>query len=233
VRLPLLVAGALLVAGCTSGSSDRTLTVFAAASLTDVFPQIASDFEREYPGVKVRFSFAGSQSLVAQVQQGAPADVLATADETSMAAVTSARDPKVFARNRLAIVAPLGEPVPSLKALGRPELRVVLGGPTVPVGRAAREALSRAEVTVHPVSEEPDVRSVLTKVALGEADAGIVYATDLKGATKLVTSAVLPPIVTNLPIAALDSSADAADFVSDLLSPEGQKVLADYGFAPP
>jgi molybdate transport system substrate-binding protein len=233
MRLRLLLAGLVFLAGCAPQQPNRTITVFAAASLTGAFDAIGQEFTREYPDVAVRFSFAGSQSLVAQVQQGAPADVLATADETSMAKVSEARDPKVFARNRLAIIAPLDQPVPPLKALGRPGLRLVLGGPTVPVGRAARKALAIAEVDVHPVSEEPDVKSVVAKVALGEGDAGIVYATDLADGDETVHGTVLPPIVTSLPIASLVTSDDAKAFVDLVLAPEGQQILARFGFAPP
>lgn len=231
-----LLAGLLLVAGCSTGhagGSTTTVTVFAAASLTDAFPAIATAFHRTHPDVTVRFSFAGSQSLVAQVQQGAPADVLATADEKSMAQVTEARDPQVFARNRLAIVVPRGHAVPPLAALGRPGLRLVVGGPTVPVGRATRKVLAAAHVTVHPVSEEPDVKSVLAKVAAGEADAGVVYATDLAAAHGTVAGTVLPAIVTTLPIAVLRSSGAANAFVQFVLGPDGRAILQRQGFAPP
>jgi molybdate transport system substrate-binding protein len=228
----LLAALLLLTAACSSGGAgDRDLTVFAAASLSGAFPAIAEAFEREHPGVTVRLSFAGSQSLVAQVRQGAPADVLATADEASMRQVRDGA--RVFARNRLAIVVPRGRPVPILADLGQPTLKVVLGGPTVPVGRAARAALAAAHVPVRPVSEEPDVRSVLAKVVAGEADAAVVYATDLAAAGDSVDGAVLPGAVTSLPIVALSSSSDAAAFVRFVLSGEGQAELARRGFAPP
>ena len=228
-----LLAGLVLVAGCASGhaSSGTTVTVFAAASLSDAFPAIGTAFHRAHPDVAVRFSFAGSQSLVAQVQQGAPADVLATADETSMARVR--KDGEVFARNRLAIVVPKGHAVPALGQLGRPGLRLVLGGPTVPVGRAAAKALAAADVAVHPVSEEPDVMSVLAKVAAGEADAGIVYATDRTAAHDSVDGVDLAPIATTLPIAVLRPSADARAFVRFVLGPNGQAILRRQGFAPP
>ena len=229
----LLAASLLLAVGCSSGGGDdRTLTVFAAASLSGAFPAIAEDFEQEHSGVTVRLSFAGSQSLVAQVQQGAPADVLATADEASMEQVEGAAGARVFARNRLAIVVPKGRPVPILADLGQPSLKLVLGGPTVPVGRAAPAALAEAHVPVHPVSEEPDVRSVLAKVVAGEADAAIVYATDLTAAADRVDGEPLPGAVTSLPIVALSSSADAKAFLRFVLGADGQAELARRGFAP-
>jgi molybdate transport system substrate-binding protein len=159
-RVGLLVLA--LVAGCGGSSggheADRTLTVFAASSLTAAMTKEAALFGREHPHVQVRFSFAGSQSLVAQLAQGAPADVLATADTASMKA-TGLSGSRVFAQNSLAVITAPGNPehVRSLADLARPGLRVVLAGPTVPVGRAAAKALAAAGVRVQPVSLELDV----------------------------------------------------------------------------
>jgi molybdate transport system substrate-binding protein len=234
VRRPLaLLAGLLLLAACGGSgpaAATRTLTVFAASSLTDVFAQEATAFEAAHPTVHVRFSYAGSQSLVAQLQQGAPADVLATADLTAMAAAHLPAS-QVFARNRLALVTAPGNPrhIERLADLARPGVRVVLAGPTVPVGRAARKALTAAHVTVRPVSLEQNVNGVLTKVRLGEADAGIAYVTDLHG----VTGLPLPGISNSLAVGVVKDGADARAFVAFLLSPKGQSVLRAAGFLPP
>ena len=186
----------LLLAGC--GSSDASssgasppgadplaapLTVFAAASLTESFGELGRVYEQAHPGADVTFSFAGSQSLVAQVQQGAPADVVATADTATLDAVAGelAAPARVLARNRLAIVTERGNPLGlrTLADLARPGVTLVLAGPAVPAGKAARVALQAAGVQVAPVSEEPDVKAVVQRVALGEADAGIAYVTDV------------------------------------------------------
>jgi molybdate transport system substrate-binding protein len=241
-RLPVLALA--LVAACgssggaTTGSAthpaSRTLVVFAASSLTKAFAAEGKAFEAAHPGVHVTFSFAGSQALVAQVKQGAPADVLATADESTMAAsgVTGAR---VFARNSLSIITAPGNPhhVASLRDLARPGLRVVLGGPTVPVGKAARKALAAAHVTLHPVSLEQDVKGVVTKVSLGEADAGITYVTDVKAAADAVAGTPLPGISNSYPVAVVKAGSDATSFADFLLSAHGQSVLASFGFLPP
>lgn len=244
----LLAAVVALLSACggtaaaPSGADPAAgpVTVFAAASLTEAFTELGALYEKQHPGAEVRFSFAGSQALVAQVQQGAPADVLATADERSAVAVRAelAADPVVLARNRLALVTEPGDPL-GLRTLGdlaRPGLKVVLAGPTVPVGGAARAALSAAGVTVRPVSEEPDVKAVLQKVRLGEADAGVVYATDLVGAGDSVSGIPLPG-VSNAYLAAVLADAPhpeaAAAFLALARSPEGSAVLTRSGFLPP
>ena len=178
--LPLLVAGLLVLPGCSS--DQATLTVLAASSLADAFEVVARDFEGAHPGVDVRISTAGSQQLATQVLQGAPADVFASADTTQMDRVVDAglaRDPVVFAHNELSIVATPAAPVRALVDLDDPDLDVVLAAPEVPAGRYARRVLEAIEVDVDPVSLEPSARAVLAKVALGEADAGIVYRSDL------------------------------------------------------
>lgn len=231
------LAVALLAAGCNSSpgpSKVRTITVFAAASLTQAFAAEGKAFEAKHPGVTVRFSFAGSQTLVAQLQQGAPADVLATADLATIARVRNklSADPTVFARNQLAIITAPGNPlrIVTLTDLAKPGRRVVLAGPTVPVGKAAGTALKAAGVTVQPVSLEAAVSGVVTKVRLGEADAGIAYVTDLAG----LGGVPLPGTVTSLAVApATGASADSGQFVSFLLSPEGRRLLLSFGFLPP
>ena len=239
--LVALLAAAALLAGCgsssspaTTAASTRTLTVFAASSLTGAFTAAGKAFEATHPGLHVRFSFAGSQALVAQLEQGAPADVLATADTASMtdSGLTGAR---VFARNRLSIITAPGNPkhLRALTDLTRSGLRVVLAGPTVPVGKAANKALAAAHVALKPVSLEQDVKGVVTKVRLGEADAGIAYVTDVKAAKGAVDGTDLPSVSNSYAVAVVTPGDDATAFADYLLSPEGQSVLASYGFLPP
>jgi molybdate transport system substrate-binding protein len=235
----VLLSALVLLAACGGASdnapqSSRTLTVFAASSLTAALTAVAHAFEDARSGVRVRFSFAGSQSLVAQVKQGAPADVLATADIASMTA-SGLSGSRVFARNRLAIITAPGNPkhVATLADLGRAGLRVVLAGPTVPVGRAAAKALASAGVTVHPLSLEQDVKGVVAKVRLGEADAGIAYATDLRAAGGAVAGTGLSEASNSYPVAVVRNGTDARAFTDFLLSSEGQLLLASFGFLPP
>ena len=228
------VAGALIVvlAGCGSsgsdGSSGGSVTVFAAASLTDAFKNIGP--------ANTKFSFAGSQDLVSQIQNGAPADVIATADTTTIGQVADQLEspPQTFARNTLVIVTAAGNPqhLTTLADLAKPKVQVVLADPSVPAGKYATQALKDAHVMVHPRSLELDVRSVLTKVEVGEADAGIVYVTDAKSAGSKVTSTPIAnsPIAT-YQIGALDKEGQA--FVDEVLSDAGQAVLHRYGFLSP
>jgi molybdate transport system substrate-binding protein len=237
-------AAALLVVltGCSGSSgpaaggtrtTPATVTVFAASSLTNAFAAEAAAFA-QHTGGRTTFSFAGSQELVAQVQQGAPADVVATADLPTMAKLPHASAARIFARNRLVIVTAPGNPkhVTRLADLARPGLLVVLAAPTVPAGRYAAQALAKAAVTVHAKSLEDNVRGVLTKVLLGEADAGIVYASDATSAGRGVAMVPIPDgPVASYPVVVLHPVGQAfADF---LLSAEGQAILARYGFLPP
>ncbi|MDX6199403.1 MAG: molybdate transport system substrate-binding protein [Actinomycetota bacterium] len=228
------LSGCASTGGTPAGTAPRTLTVFAASSLTSAFTAAGKAFESSHPGVHVRFSFAGSQSLVAQLKQGAPADVLATADEATMraAGLTGAR---VFARNRLAIITAPGNPkhVTALTDLASNHLRVVLAGPTVPVGKAANRALAAAHVAVKPVSLEQDVKGVVTKVRLGEADAGIAYVTDVKAANGAVAGIDLSGISNSYPVAVVRAGDGGSEFADYLLSADGQSLLASYGFLPP
>jgi len=243
VSFAVTTAVLALATGCSGSSSGPhatatgktpvKITIFAASSLTNAFTAEATAFARQ-TGDQTTFSFAGSQELVAQVQQGAPADVVATADLTTMAKLPHGADAKVFARNRLVIVTPRGNPkhVAGLADLGRSGLVVVLAAPSVPAGKYAAKALKAAGVTVHPKSLEDNVRSVLTKVQLGEADAGIVYASDAKSAGANVATIAIP----NSPIAAYPALAihpAGTAFVDFLLSEQGQAILARYGFLPP
>ncbi|MET8173693.1 molybdate ABC transporter substrate-binding protein [Streptomyces clavifer] len=249
----LTAAVLVLMAACGSeetdsgGASDSggprvDLTVLAASSLTDVFRTAGAAYEKEHPGTRVRFSFAGSQELAAQVRQGAPADALVTADTRTMDGLTSdTGTPTVIAKNRLVIATGRGNPekVASLKDLADPGLKVVLAAPEVPVGRYSREILDAQKIDVKPVSQEPNVRAVLSKVELGEADAGLVYRTDSATATDKVDAIDIPDAqnaVASYPAATLrtsENSEAAAAFVTWLTSPDAQKFLTDAGFQKP
>jgi molybdate transport system substrate-binding protein len=228
-----------------SGGEDVTLTVYAAASLTKTFEKIAAEFESEHDGVKVDFSFGGSSDLVAQIQQGAPADVFASADTANMDKLTAdglqADDPQDFAANTLEIATPPGNPagITSFADLAQDGLNVVVCAPEVPCGAATVKAEETTGVTLRPVSEEQSVTDVLAKVTSGEADAGLVYVTDVTGAGDAVTGVPFPEssdIVNTYPIVALKDSgqADLAEaFVELVLGDTGQTILKEAGFAQP
>ncbi|HKE02363.1 MAG TPA: molybdate ABC transporter substrate-binding protein [Planctomycetota bacterium] len=215
--------------------------VFAAASLAGPFEEI----KKGHADLGIDFQFAGTPQLVAQIQQGAPADVLASADEPNMKKVVdgglAAEAPRVFARNELQIVVEPKNPkkIASLADLARADLRVALCAAEVPAGRYAREALAKAGVKVSPVSEEPNVKALVSKVALGEIDAGIVYVTDVKAAKDKVAGVAIPPeqnVRATYPIARMRDAknADGAKaFVELVLSEEGRKILESYGFQRP
>jgi molybdate transport system substrate-binding protein len=253
----LLAAGALLTA-CGSSDDDaatpaatstsaqaRTLTVFAAASLTSTFTEIGEQFEAANPGVTVTFSFAGSSDLVTQITEGAPADVFASADEKNMTKVTDASlnegDPVDFATNVLEIATPAGNPagVSSFADLANPDLKVVVCAEQVPCGSATKTVETATGVTLTPVSEESSVTDVLGKVTSGEADAGLVYVTDVTAAGDAVTGVEFPEsseAVNTYPITALGDAADAElaqQFVEFVTGTQGQSVLADAGFGAP
>ena len=250
-RAAALLAAALLPAACSTGepapgAAERsTLSVFAAASLQGTFTEIGERFERAHPGVAVAFSFAGSSDLAAQVAEGAPADVLASADGATAARVAAegltAGDPVPFATNVLQIATPPGNPagVTGFTDLARPGVDVVVCAPQVPCGAAARAVQASTGVTLSPVSEESSVTDVLGKVAAGEADAGLVYVTDVRAAGGAVTGVPLPEaadVVNTYPIAALRGAAEpglARDFVAYVTGPEGRAVLGAAGFGTP
>lgn len=236
--LPLLSALVAVVAAC--GSTDTTLTVLAASSLSDAFEVIARDFEEAHPGVDVRLSAAGSQQLATQVLEGAPADVFASADHQQMLRVVAeglAADPVVVAHNELAIaVRPGATDLQSVEDLADPAARVVLAAPDVPAGQYARQLLDDLGVEVDPVSLEPSVRAVLAKVSLGEADAGIVYRSDLVAAGADHTEVEIPDGATapaEYPVAVLTDAPHpdlAAAFVDHLQGPAAQAHLRRLGF---
>ena len=250
----------LLGAACTpqAAPAPTSLTVLAAASLTAAFGELGAQFEAAHPGVKVQFNFAGSQQLAEQLAQGAPADVFASANSQQMnAAVQSGRIAKdasrIFARNRLVVIYPQTNPahLAALADLARPGLKLDFAAKAVPVGQYSLDLLDKAAadpnlgpsfkqgVLANIVSYETNVKAVLTKVALGEADAGIVYTTDLTGSQAAQVSRIEIPdalnVIASYPIAPiLDSPypALAKAFVDLVLSPAGQSVLANYGFMP-
>jgi len=252
----LLLAGALLTAACTSdadgGASDGSgggrsgeLLVFAAASATDAFGELADAFTDAEPGVEVVLNLAGSQTLASQIVEGAPADVFASANEVQMGVVADASElataPEVFTANRLAIAVEPGNPlgIDELDDLSDPQLLLVLPAEEVPAGRYARQALDTAGVAVTPVSLERDVRAARSKVELGEADASIVYASDIVAADGRVDGVELPAgqnVPAAYPIARLADAPnpEVADaFVAFVLSEQGQQILADHGFTAP
>ncbi|WP_329113476.1 molybdate ABC transporter substrate-binding protein [Streptomyces sp. NBC_01353] len=225
-----------------SGTPKANLTVLAAASLTDVFKTAGAAYEKAHPGTKVTFSFAGSQELAAQVKQGAPADALVTADTKTMNGLKAdTGTPIVIAKNRLVIATVEGNPkkVDELKDLGDTQLKVVLAAPEVPAGRYSKKILDAQKITVKPVSQEPNVRAVLSKVELGEADAGLVYKTDAEKSADKVDAVEIPDAqnaIAEYPAATLKASKNseaAAAFVAWLSTPEAQKILQDAGFQQP
>ena len=238
------------VAMCACGSSSTppstslggTVNVFAAASLTDAFNALGSSFHAANPGVTVRFNFGGSPTLVTQIENGAQADVFASADTTNMDKLRTdgftASTPIVFAHNKLEIVVAAGNPkgIRGLADLARPGLIYISAGPTVPAGKYAAQILAKAGVTVTPKSLETDVKSVVGKIELGEADAGIVYTTDVKAAGTKVSGVEIPSadnVIATYPIATVKGSANAAAaaaFIAFVTSSQGQAKLEGYGF---
>ena len=241
--MPVLLLATMAACGSGDGDTDRTtVTVLAAASLTSAAEDITTVYERGHPGVRLRFSLAGSQELASQVRQGVPADVIVTADEPTMDALGDlVRDPVLVAGNQLAIVVAAANPkqIAGLEDLARPDVVTVLAAPTVPAGRYAAEVLDRARVRVTPRSEEPDVRAVLTRVRLGEADAGIVYVTDIAAGGADVEDVPIPADVNvraRYPaavIAGTEHEDEAMDLVDWLASPAGHEVLGPSGFLRP
>ncbi len=221
-----------------------TVTVFAASSLKETFTSIAKRFEAAHPGTTVVLSFAASSALATQITSGAPADVFASASAKDMATLTSAgaaTAPTTFATNSLTVVVPSANPaqIASLADLARAGVKVAQCQPAVPCGVLAAKVLATAGLTVTPATLEPDVKSVLTKVRLGEVDAGLVYATDAVAAAGSVTAVPMPAGVnatTAYPIAALSHAANptgARAFVDAVVSAEGLAVLKAAGFGAP
>ncbi|MDT0386725.1 molybdate ABC transporter substrate-binding protein [Streptomyces dubilierae] len=231
--------------GSSPGQVSGEVTVFAAASLQDSFTALGKRFEEEHPGTKVTFSFGGSDSLAASITGGAPADVFAAASPKTMKIVTDAGDasgtPTTFVRNELEIATLPGNPdrISSLKDLTAKGLKVVLCAREVPCGAAARKALDAGGLKLTPVSYEQDVKAALTKVELKEADAAVVYRTDVRAAGDKVEGVEFPEsadAVNDYPIALLKDApnAEAAKaFVALVRSAEGERVLGRAGFLTP
>ena len=231
-------------ASTSSGGVSGTVTVFAAASLTESFTTLGKQFEAAHPGTRVKFNFGASSSLAENINQGAPADVFASASPTNMQQVVDAggaSDSKTFANNVMEIAVPPDNPanVTQVTDLAKSSVKVALCQPEVPCGKVAQEVFKKANVTVKPVTQGADVKAVLTTVQLGEVDAGMVYQTDVQAAGSKVKGIVIPAdqnASTSYPIAALTkapNTAGAAAFVDYVLSPDGEKVLSQAGFAAP
>jgi molybdate transport system substrate-binding protein len=222
-----------------------TITVAAASSLVNVFPVIATAFEKRYPGTDVRFSFAGSATLVSQVIAGAPVDVLATAAELNMATADNAGKvgtPLLFAKNTMMIATPKGNPahITSVNDLSRPGLKIGICAANQPCGAAARQVFANAGISVTPATLTPDVRTLLNQVISGDLDAGIVYVTDVKSEPTGVTGVAIPTSInatTTYPIATVNhapNAAAAAAFVNYVrFTRSAQGILRAYGFARP
>jgi molybdate transport system substrate-binding protein len=252
----ILFALLLLLVACgpATATAPRTLTVFAAASLTDAFTEIGQAFETDHPGVTVKLNFAGSQSLRTQLEQGAVADVFASANRKEMDTLISdnlvvSSAPQDFLTNSLIIVLPRGNPanVQTPADLAMPGLKLVLADESVPAGKYARQVLNnlnavygsdfKDKVLANVVSNENDVKQVVAKVQLGEADAGIVYLSDSVAAPDLETVPIPEAynVIAAYPIATLTAAHQpdlAAEFVAYVFSPAGQAILQKWGFTP-
>jgi molybdate transport system substrate-binding protein len=255
--ISLVVFLTLVLGACSSektSSELRTLTVYAAASLTDAFTEMGEAFKASHTGVTIAFNFGGSQNLRTQIEQGAPADVFASANKKEMDALAAqnlvaADAPKIFLTNQLVVILPMDNPagIASLEDLGKPGLKLVLAAEEVPAGRYAREVLEklnamfgadyRDNVLANVVSNEDNIRQAVTKVQLGEADASIVYVSDAVAVPEL-QKIELPAdmnVIAEYPIAPLAESVNpdrANEFIDYVLSSDGQATLKKWGFTP-
>lgn len=252
----ILLFYVIALSACAPSPTSRTLTVFAAASLTQAFAEIGKTFETISPGVTVKFNFAGSQTLRTQLEQGAVADIFASANQAEMDnavkdGLIERNASHMFLTNKLVVISPPNNPanVQTLNDLAKPGLKLVLAADTVPAGKYARQILDnmskdslfgsdfKTKVLANVVSNENDVKQVVAKVQLGEADAGIVYVSDAV-ATPELKNIEIPTnfnVIAKYPIAALAKSPNsdlAAQFIAYVLSSEGQDVLNKWGFMP-
>ena len=238
-------AGSAPAGGASSSGVTGTVTVFAAASLTESFTTIGKDFQAANPSAKVTFNFAGSSALATQINQGAPADVFASAAPANMKAVTDAGNadgtPTTFVKNQLVIAVAKGNPkgIKGLSDLAKPDIKVALCAEQVPCGAAAKKVLATANVTVKPVTLEQDVKAALSKVKLGEVDAALVYRTDAKAASSDVDGIEFPEsasAINEYPIVVLKNAPNqpgAQAFVAYVQSDKGKAVLSAAGFQAP
>jgi molybdate transport system substrate-binding protein len=250
-RIFVLSVASAFVAACGGSAASTspsptplsgTISVFAAASLTDAFNALGTSFHGANSGVTVKFNFAGTPTLVTQIEQGAPADVFASADTTNMDKLKgdgfAADTPQVFARNKLEIVVAPGNPkgITGLADLAKSGVIYITEAPTVPAGKYALQALKMAGVTVTPKSLETDVKSVVSKIELGEADAGIVYTTDVTAAGTKVQGVQIPDnnnVIATYPIVTVKATTNAtvaSAFITYVLSAAGQAKLQSFGF---
>ncbi|WP_127500341.1 molybdate ABC transporter substrate-binding protein [Actinoplanes solisilvae] len=251
-RAVVCTVTALAVTGCgnahgapRSAHGQQTVTVFAASSLSGALEEAKHEFAKIHPGMDIRLNLGGSSTLVAQLRNGAPADLFASADEPTMDKAVQAGltegSVQHFAGNKLSILVQTGNPqkISGLADLNRADLTVSLCGPQVPAGRYARQALERAKVPVPGGGEELDVKQVVSRVTLGEADAGVVYATDAKSVAGKADEVDIPAahnVVVRYPASVLNTGenpAGAQTFLDYLLSTEGEKILKKHGFQEP
>ncbi|MBC7876650.1 MAG: molybdate ABC transporter substrate-binding protein [Anaerolineales bacterium] len=255
--LSMILLLALFIVGCAPASStpvSRTLTVFAAASLTDAFTEIGANFDAAHPDVTTTFNFAGSQALRTQIEEGAPADVFASASGKEMETLitnsfVAESASQFFLSNKLIVILPADNPagIDSLEDLANSGIKIVLAAEEVPVGNYARQSLDlmdtsfgtdfKDKVLANVVSNEDNVKQVVAKIQLGEADAGIVYTSDAVAAPDLKTIEIPTElnIIAKYPIAPLTESANAdlaEAFIAYVLSADGQAILQKWGFAP-
>lgn len=253
--LALIALLSLILGACAGISNARqTLTAYAAASLTDAFTEIGKAFEAEHSGVIVVFNFGGSQNLRTQIEQGAPADVFASANAKEMDTLVlqnfvHADTPQIFLTNQLVVILPKDNPtgIVSLEDLSKPNLKLLLAAEEVPAGRYARQALGnlnsifgvdyKDKVLANVVSNEDNIRQAVTKVQLGEGDASIVYVSDAVAAPELQKIEIPADVnvIAEYPIAPLVNSVNselANQFITYVLSPAGQATLARWGFTP-
>lgn len=258
ILLSAVAAATLALAGCAAGDgpddgspgveitdpASGTITVFAAASLTEVFGELETKFEQLHPSADVVLSFGGSGALAAQIIEGAPADVIAAASGAPMTTVTDAgdaTDPTIFTTNTLEIAVPAGNPsgVTGLADLADPTLAIALCDPSVPCGAAAETLMQAAGLTAAPDTLEEDVKAVLTKIVLGEADAGLVYVTDVVAAGDTVEGITVPEaadVINRYPIAVISGAPNpvgAQAWLEFVLSNTGRAALAAAGFGAP
>lgn len=256
--LATLAAAGLILTGCSATATDAptpeatardaltgTVNVFAAASLTETFGAIAKAFQQEHPTVTVALNFGGSSGLATQIVEGAPADVFASASNTTMASVTDASltdgKPTAFVTNILEIAVPAGNPagITGLADFANPDLSIAICAVEVPCGAASKNVFDGAGIVAAPDTLEQDVKAVLTKVKLGEVDAGLVYKTDVRAAGDKVEGiafAEASTAVGTYPIAQLAASTNkdaARAFIAYVLSPAGARILSDAGFGAP